>query len=219
MLLSDIFQLKSGLYFDADNGGGGGSAGDKGEDKNQDKQPPELEDGDPGDEDWKVEDLPPGAQKLIEKLRGENAEKRKKVKEFEKTQSEASKKRQQEEEQRLAQDQKWEELATTRAKTIDEWKPKVEAYERMAVTFQAALDKQLEALPEYVRTLAAKITDPVDLFEWLSENADKLVQRQAPGLDQGRKGDNNKSSVKLSPEQKEAARRAGISEEEYAKYL
>lgn len=207
-ILGDKFRMSAD-----DNGNGGGT------------QPPPTPQTPPpataapppaGDaEDWKMEDLPPPLQKYIKGLRSEAADRRTELDRQTRAATEAA---QAAENARLAEQQKWQELAQKHETDLKEAKPKLERAERIEQAFVGLLEKQMENLPDYLKSLAKKIGDPVELAAWLAENADQITPRRAPGQDGGNVGD-NKTLVKLTPEQQAAARKAGITDEEYAKYL
>lgn len=204
------------LKFEADKGaGGGGNVKPDAEQKppESEQKPPEGEQKPP--EEGKVEDLPGWAQKIITELRDEDAKKRIKLKDVETAEKQAAEARRVAEEARLKEQEDWKGLAEKHAAELEKLRPNAASYDRVAEAFKNSIEKRMATLPQPVRELASKIADLVDLSAWLDENADKLAPRQAPNLDGGQQGD-NKDAVKLSPQEIEAARKTGMTPEEYA---
>lgn len=168
----------------------------------------------PKPDDWKMEDLPPAVQEYIRGLRKSEGDTRTEAK---KKLDEADRLRQEAENKRLAEEKKWQELAENHAAKLREIQPLAEQGQRIQEAFMSSLKKRMDALPDYMKALAEKITDPVILSGWLDEHADKLVPRTAPGQDGGPRGDGG-TATKLSDEELKMARKMGLSPEEYAKY-
>jgi chromosome segregation ATPase len=93
----------------------------------------------------------------------------------------------------------------------------VEQYES---TLAAMLDAQLKELPESSRKLVPDELNTQQKLNWISRNRAMLIKQPAPGdLGAGRRGGSQNNEQKpLNPEQKEIARRFGVSEEDYAKF-
>ena len=90
-----------------------------------------------------VESLPEWAQKLVRDLRKEN----------EKRRQAAANELQQAEEKRLADEQKWQELAAKREQERDELKPYRDRYEALAAQQRAALMAEVAKWPAEVKAL------------------------------------------------------------------
>lgn len=153
--------------------------------------------------------LPQWAQDLVHGLRKEAAGYRT---EKQKAREEAENK----ERQRLADEQKWQELATTLQAQLDALKPKLEAADSYRATIEATVKARIEALPAQYRTLVPEYENPAQTLQWLDANAATLKAPAVPVLDAGRTGDTSNKTVRLTPEELEFARRMQISPEKYA---
>jgi len=120
--------------------------------------------------------------------------------------------------QELEAQQKWQELAERRASEIADLKPKAKRVAELEASLRATVEARVERLPESVRQLVPAFDDPRQTLEWLNKNEPLLSKPVAPALDAGVAGD-SKPTVKLTPSQQEAAKRAGMSEERYIQAL
>lgn len=157
---------------------------------------------------------PVGIARHVKELRAESATQRVKARE-------AEAQRQAAEEARLANERKFEELAETRKRQLDEAKPKLERLEALEAHLQKSVQARIEALPQRYRSMVPKFDDPLKTLDWLDANASLLVQQRAPDLDSGKSGERGGASAdasKLTADQREMAQRLGISPEEYARY-
>lgn len=148
---------------------------------------PEKKDGKPNDEKPKDEKTLTLSESEFTS-RVENAVKERMERERKRTEKEAEKIRQEEREKSLAEQQKFEELATERqirineleahvAKVepeLDELKKKFARYEK---SITAHLETQRKDLPAHVVKLLDRL-DPVDQLEYIAENSETL--RSAP---------------------------------------
>ena len=112
-----------------------------------------------------IESLPEWAQKLVKSLRKEN----------EKRRQEADTERRQAEEKRLADEQKWQELAAKREQERDELKPYRERYEALAAQQRAALAAETAKWPKEVRDLLPDAEADVNAYGAAVEKARPLV--------------------------------------------
>ncbi len=102
------------------------------------------------------------------------------------------------------------ETLRAQAKRVDE----IEA------TFKGMLQKRLDAIPEQNRKRVPEFDDPLKTMAWLDANADLFSQRTAPNLDAGAQGDTGKGkAAKLTATQLMAAKKMGMTAEQYAKRI
>ena len=82
-------------------------------------------------------------------------------------------------------------------------------------------EERIKAVPESMRGIIPTDYPPEKLQEWLVKNAALLVKEPAVNFDAcaGGSGGSPVLPVKLTQEQKEMARLAGMTEKEYADYL
>ena len=80
------------------------------------------------------------------------------------------------EEQRLADEEKWRELAETRAAELDTLRPKSELADKLSTLLSEQLTNEIADWPDNVKALAPRSgDDPLALLEWVG-NARSLVQ-------------------------------------------
>lgn len=124
----------------------------------------------------------------------------------------------------LASQQKWQELAESRAAELDRLKPVAEQYESITIAFNASLDSRLKQIPEDTRKRTVDpiraALSPADFSNWLDANLEMLRGRQAPNLDGGAGSIGaSAKAVTLTPDQIEMARAAGMTIDEYSQVL
>ena len=124
------------------------------------------------------------------------------------------------EEQRLADQEKWRELAEKRLEELESVKPKAAVAEEQEASLQKYLQAQIDEIPEDMRSLIPEQLTTLQKLDWLSINKAKLLKPTAPNIGAGMRGagSGNLASVELSPEEKEVAKKFGMSEKEYAEY-
>ena len=187
-------------------------ADETGSEKPQDAgQQPPTEIGDDDD----ISSLPDGVRKYIKRLREESKERRLALK---KAQDEQG----QREAQRLAEEGKFKELAEQRARELESLKPLQERAAALEARIQAGNEARIKRIPETMRGVIPTDYTPERLSEWLDKNEHLLTGRQAPNLDAGEGGRGStggNNAPKLTAEQIALARAAGMTPEEYAKYL
>ncbi len=128
----------------------------------------------------RIEDLPPFAQKIIRDLRAEN-EKRRKTADDDKRKAE---------EERLATEKKWQELAEKRGTELETLKAIQAKYDELATAARTRIRTEIEKWPAEVKALAP--ADNAEIAEWetWADKARKLVQvvtngAQTPPAGQG----------------------------------
>ncbi len=162
-----------------------------------------------GSDNHAVDDLPSWAQDMIRSLRDEAASRRVALKQHEAE----SRKREQ---QRLAEEGKWRELAESRADELSNLAPYRERAEKLESMLMDSNTQRIEQIPESMRTLIPSDYAPEQLARWLDANLSHLTRPTAPKLDGGTAGGGG-NAITLTEDEKQVARATGISFEEYAK--
>lgn len=158
----------------------------------------------------KIEDLPTWAQTLVKELRSEAADRRI-----------ALQKQQQEsaaaEQKRLADLGQWELLAKKREEELNAAKP----YQERAATLEKIIDdnnsQMIAQIPEDMRDIVPPLAADA-LNAWLVKNMPRLARKQAPNINAG-EGSGGGGAKPLTDQDRANARRAGISDEDWAKQL
>ena len=123
------------------------------------------------------------------------------------------------EEQRLADQEKWRELAEKRLEELEAVKPKAAVAEEQEASLQKYLQAQIDEIPEDYQSLIPEQLTTLQKLDWLSVNKAKLLKPIAPDIGAGKRGAGSGSAAtELTPEEKEVARRFGYSEKEYAEF-
>lgn len=193
----------------------------KAQDANQDS--PTLDGGETKSTRSWLDTLPPDAAKEIENLRDENKKWRRQLRAVELEQKAI-------EEQRLAEQGKWQELAASLQRRLDELQPVAERAEEasraiaeLERAFTASMDERISRIPEDRRkTLVEpvrKALKPVDFAQWLAANESALLPPKPPPLNAGEQGIGKPPLPALTPEQQAFARGAGMTNEQYAAQL
>ena len=120
----------------------------------------------------RVEDLPDWAKREILDLRRESQAQRKARQEAEAAAAQA-------EEQRLADERKFEELADKRAAKIAELEPLAEKYAALAAKLSADLEAEIAKLPAEVQAMRPTGADLDDLIEWTERARTLATKMQA----------------------------------------
>lgn len=143
-----------------------------------------------------VQELPDWAQTHIKELRQENAKHRTAKKT-------ADKAAQEKDEERLAAQEKWQELAEQRGTRVTE----LESVEEQAKRYSKALGEVLEQMrkdvPDHIVALLDKIEDPVEQMQWLTNNAEVLGKPKPSKIDAATRGVDSEE-VPASQEEVEA---------------
>lgn len=157
--------------------------------------------------DGNIDSLPGPAQEYIKKLRAEAAANRVKAKEEEA----ARIKREQE---ALAEQGKWKELAESRAKEVERLQAVQDELDSTKAIIEASNKARIERIPEDMRSLVpVDYLSPRDLAKWLDANESRLTKPAAPNLDAGAGVSGGGGQVRLTEDQRNLARALGISEE------
>ena len=151
----------------------------------------------------RIEDLPEPVQKMIKDLRQEAAGYRVELKKFNEMQQ-----------QRLAEQGNFKELAEQRAAELSAllpYKEQAEMYER---TIRESNSSRIATLREDMRALIPAELSPLALSKWLDTALPKLTMPTPPNLDAGA-GSGGGATPRLTEEQKQMAARFGMSEAQY----
>jgi DNA repair exonuclease SbcCD ATPase subunit len=160
-----------------------------------------------------IEEFPPEAQEAIRALRAENAARRVKNKALE-DQIAAAK------EAELEKNAEWQQLAEERAAKIAELARDKERLEQLENAAAVSNGQRIEALPDEWRAIVPMYDDALQLEKWLDAAEKKVISSRPPVVPTGagELGD-RQPVVKLTPEQKEMARKFKLTDEEYAEGL
>ena len=166
-----------------------------------------------GPEAQSIDELPEWARKLVRELRQENAQHR--------TEKQAAKHAADEaERKRLADQQQWKELAEKLQADMAALRPQVDAAQAYRETIAATVEARIKAVPEQMRSLVPAFDDPAKTLQWLDANAAVLTTPRPPQMDAGVGGDGGgKTLPKLTPEQIELAKIAGMTPQQYAEWM
>lgn len=155
--------------------------------------------------------LPESVQTYIKALRGEAAEKRKKLEALEAQMNEAQ-------QRQLAEQGKWKELAEAREAELNKLKPYQARAQLLETKLSETNKERLKKIPEHFHSLIPPLP-PEELATWLDANEAKLITPPAPNLDAGAGGKSGGvSAANLSAEELAMAKKMGISPEDFAKY-
>lgn len=125
-------------------------------------------------------------------------------------------------EEQLAAQQKYQELAQGYKERLDKLEPIAEQHEAITAAFNASLDNRLKQIPDDVRKKTVdpirNALSPVDFSNWLDANMDILRTRPAPSLDGGAGNTATQGAqVTITPEIANLARMSGMKPEDYVK--
>lgn len=149
-----------------------------------------------------VDGLPDWAQSLIGDLRKENAGHRKAKKEAETAAQKA-------EDERLAKQQEWKQLAEKHQARLSELEPLSEQVKSYKSAVQKMVDKQLEAVPDHIKELLAD-RDPVWQLNYLTEHADELRPQGPPNINATTTNAQTQKREPTDAEVQEFAARTGV---------
>ena len=128
--------------------------------------------------------------------------------------------RKQAEEERLAKQNEWQQLAEKRQAEIDRLSGYEERVTEMVKQAEEQNAKLIESVPEDKRRLIPSDYDPLKLQMWLSNNRDLLTATYTPPSTNGGAGTYQRPTAAakpLSPKEIEVARKMGVDPEIYAK--
>ena len=122
------------------------------------------------------------------------------------------------EEQRLKDQEQWQELAEKRQQELEALKPKAAVAEDQEKSLRAYLEAQIKEIPEDMQSLIPEQLSTMQKLDWLSVNRAKLLKPVGPNIGAGERGAGGGSTIKLTPEEQETARLFNYTDEEYVKY-
>lgn len=158
--------------------------------------------------EWRMEDLPGGAQAYIKQLRDENADRRKAL-------TAAEDAARQREQARLQEEGKWKELAQAREAELAKIAPYQERAQALEAMIRAGNETRIKAIPESMRGIVPTDYPPEKLSGWLDANWQLLQPKPAPNLDAGA-GGGGKPAASLTEAERTIARNMGLTPEQYA---
>jgi DNA repair exonuclease SbcCD ATPase subunit len=120
---------------------------------------------------------------------------------------------------RLKDQQNFEALYEKVAAELADAKPKAEQLTAYETTLKETLASAIEEIPQERRGLIPEELTVEAQLRWISKNRALLSKAQPFDIGAGRKGGDAPKGADLTPEQKEFARKTGVSEEDYAKHL
>jgi len=138
-------------------------------------------------------------QKKLREANAESAERRHKIVELEAELNRVK-------ETKLAEDQRWQELADKYQKERDELSPFKSQVETMSETLNKVLEAQLETLPDEAKAMIREMPGTnQEKLAWLANNHARLVRPAAPAMDAGARGDSAPmATMKLTAAQEQA---------------
>ena len=123
------------------------------------------------------------------------------------------------EEQRLADQEKWRELAEKRQQELEALKPRANVAEEQEKSLQSYLRAQIEEIPEEMRSLIPEQLTTLQKLDWLSLNRSKLLKPIGPNIGAGQQGAGGGGGMtELTAEEKQAADQFGIKYDDYGKF-
>ena len=146
----------------------------------------------------------------VQQLRQEAASYRTKLREIEEANKRAN-------DERLAAEARWQELAEQRAQEVETLRPYREKYAAMLEALKAGNEKRLEQIPDGMRPLVPPIDDPATLGQWLDANWTILTGKPlAPTMNGGAGAPAPRTStVVLTDAELAMAVKMGITPEQY----
>jgi len=161
----------------------------------------------PSQQEGRIEDLPGWAQKAIRDLRDEAAQRRI-----------ALKTAQEEQQKRLAEEGNFKSLAEQLRVERDGLKPYEERAKTLEMMIREANTSRIARVQEGMRSLIPTDYSPESLSKWLDASWELLTVKPAPDIDAGAGGGGGTRAVILTAEEQALARRAGMTDAQYAQY-
>ena len=120
---------------------------------------------------------------------------------------------------RLLEQQKFEELAESRGKELAEANAKAAKYDDAEETIAKILEAQVEQIPEDKREMIPKELSAQKQLDWIAKNKAHLTKSRTFDTGAGARGGSETKSVELTTAQREMAKNLGQSDKEYAEGL
>jgi phage I-like protein len=121
-------------------------------------------------------------------------------------------------EKRLEEQNRWKELAESRATELAQAKAEAAKVGEYETTLAALLEKQVADIPEDKRALIPTYGTTQQRLEWIANNRALLAAPQPFAIGAGKQGAQSNENINLTPEEVAIARRFGLTPEEYAKF-
>jgi phage I-like protein len=134
----------------------------------------------------------------------------KKAEALEKAQQDAEKKR-------LEEANQYKELYEKTQAELTSLKPKAEQVDDYEKTLSDVLAEQVAELPEEFRDVIPDGLSTKQKLDWLAKNKSKFMKADPFDIGAGKRGTKPDKKFELTAEEKELAKRFGMSEEDYAK--
>jgi len=125
---------------------------------------------------------------------------------------------QQANETRLAEQQKWQELAEKRAARIAELEPYQNRVKEIEDALSATVKARIERLPEDARGMVPDFGDARKTLTWLDANEARLMRPPAPNMDAGARGETSNAKAELTQEELQMAKLMGMDTEDFAAF-
>jgi seryl-tRNA synthetase len=124
-----------------------------------------------------------------------------------------------ENEKRLEEQERWKELAEERAAKLAEAERKAAKADEYETEMKSYVEESLAKIPDDLKSLVPD-GSPEQQFKWLKRNFEKLVKPVPPSTAAGTRGagGTGQEQLNLTTEEAWAAKRFGLTAEEYAKY-
>lgn len=152
-----------------------------------------------------------GLLSALQKERDAHSAAEKKAEALEKAQQDA-------ERQRLEKSQEFEKLYQATLTELTNLKPKAEQVEEYEKVLSEQLAAEIETLPDEFKDVIPDGLSTKDQLRWLAKNKSKFMKAEPFDIGAGKRGVKPDKKTELTPEEKELARRFGMSEEDYAKF-
>lgn len=177
------------------------------------------EDGDASSDLPDFSSLPDTVQAEFKKLREQNAKLRKRAQSAESTAERERREAREREQARLAEQGQFKQLAESRASQISELEPYKDRAQALEQRITESNNKRIERVPENMRTLIPSGLPAESLSDWLDTNFELLTRKPAPSTDAGAGAGTGGAAITLTAEQRDIAKKAGMTEEQYRDML
>jgi F0F1-type ATP synthase membrane subunit b/b' len=142
-----------------------------------------------------------------------------KYKDADKAREAAEKALKEAQEVRLKEKEDYKALYEQTTSELSELKPKAEQFDSYQETMSKLLEAQIEEIPEELRSLIPDELSVKQKIDWIAKNKKLLLKPVGPDIGAGVHGSGGGGgTVKLTPEEQQAAHAFGYTDEEYAKY-
>jgi len=157
-----------------------------------------------------ISSLPGDVQDYIKRLNDENKTRREQNETLTRTMQEQR-------DAKLAEDERWQELAETRQTEIERLKGVEDQFTSVNTTLDGLLEAQLADLSDDAKAMVPKALSTQDQINWIAENRQRLTRPSAPPMDAGARGDRVAPDKAIPPEEMAAFLASGLSKEVWNK--